>query len=398
MQLKSVQALRAFAALAVVMCHLRALEGKYLSSTLPNGEIDLSTVILQPFWENGAGGVDLFFVISGFIMVWVAGETQRTARGGAQFLFARATRIYPLWWLFAATMAAYFFVTYGVPWDAERLAKEGVTGTEHLIKSALLVPQNGHPVLGVGWTLVHEMYFYLGFALLIFCIPARFRIYGIIFWGIAVIAGSLLGLSDKTAKTFVELIFYPMTLQFIMGALVAYAIKAGYRRFAWLTTLLGLTGLVVVFFTLDFKSGGILLAQLNLADPSQFTLGWGRTLLFGIPAALLIHGLVSLELEHGLGRCIPKLMVSIGDWSYALYLGHLIVIPAFGRIVFNRLSADGLIDNAAFIVVGVVGSVVAAALTYVLFEKPLIGVFRTLRRTLFGRAVPQGTIPEKTAP
>ena len=388
MQLKSVQGLRAFAALAVVMCHLLAIEGIHAGQPQ----------VLDDIWINGAAGVDLFFVISGFIMVWVAGETEQSLRGGAQFLFARLTRIYPLWWLFAAAMAAYFFITYGVPWDAERLAKEGMTGTSHLINSALLFPQNGHPVLGVGWTLVHEMYFYAGFAVLILLVPARFRLLGILVWGGAVIAGSLLGLSDKTAKTFVELTFYPMTFEFVMGALVAYAVKAGYRGFAWATAAMGLACLVAVFITFDFKTGGMLLAPLGLTDPSQFTLGWGRTLCFGIPAALLLHGLVCLELEHGFGRRIPKLFVSIGDWSYALYLCHILVLSAVARVMYPALKSDGIVDNIAFIAIGIVASIIVSAMSYALFEKPLIGFFRRMRRKLFGQAVPPNTIPEKTAP
>lgn len=368
-KLQSVQALRAVAALAVVMCHLHGLEVRYLGES----------ALLGPIWVNGASGVDLFFVISGFIMVWVAGDTQVGPAGAGPFIYARLTRIYPLWWLFAAAMAAYFYLAYGVPWDAERLAREGMSGPSHLVLSALLWPQAGHPVLGVGWTLVHEMYFYVVFAIVILALPARWRLPALLLWGTIVALGGAFGLSDKHAGTVVELVFYPMSLQFLMGALVAYALKAGWRKGAVLSAILG-TGLnVAVFLTFDFRTGGLLLSGVQVQDMGALTLGFGRTFCFGIPAALLVYGLVALELDKRLALPVPRLLVAIGDWSYALYLGHLLVISAVARVLFPHFAmADSVIDSLGFIALAIVASVLVSALTYKLFERPTLRLLRRL--------------------
>lgn len=368
MKLSTVQALRAIAALAVVFCHLLAIEKKHSGG--PN--------VLTDIWINGAAGVDLFFVISGFIMVWVAGDMPQTATSTSRFLYSRFTRIYPLWWLFAAAMAGYFLLAYGEPWDAARLANHDLDGPSHLLASAFLLPQPDHPVLGVGWTLVHEMYFYIGFALMILALPARFRLFGILTWGALVIAGALAGLSDAFAGNFVELVFHPMTVEFVLGALVAFAIKSGFTRFAKLATIFGAAAIVGVFFTFDFPTGGLLLSFLEIKDIGGFNISWGRVLVFGLPSAILLYGLVSLELTTKLGERIPRILVSIGDWSYALYLCHILVMSAVARIIYPRFANESLFDNIVFLIVATVVSVIVSALTYYIVERPLIGLFRRL--------------------
>ncbi len=372
MKLNSVQALRGLAALAVMIAHLRSVDAKH-SGELP---------ILSEVWINGVSGVDLFFVISGFIMVWVSGDMARGVGSVGRFLFSRITRIYPLWWLFASVMAVYFWVAYGVPWDAENLAKFQISGPQHLAASYALLPQETFPVLGVGWTLVHEMYFYLGFALLLF-LPPRWRIASLALWGAGIIWGSLAGLSASFAGNLLELAFYPMTFEFIMGAFVAVAIKVGWHRFGAVTASLGAIGYVAVFLSFDFTTGGPLLAALNLENANAFTLGWGRTLFFGIPAALLLHGLVSLELNGRITRFIPGLAVRIGDWSYALYLCHMLVLSAVARLYFPLFSGPGYLDNIAFMLIAGVASVVVSALTYHIYETPTLNWFRTLRKKWF---------------
>ncbi|MEM9939012.1 MAG: acyltransferase [Pseudomonadota bacterium] len=373
MQLRSVQALRAFAAIAVLMCHLYAIES--VQSGGPG--------VMTDVWVNGASGVDFFFVISGFIMVWVAGETDQTPRSAARFLFARVTRIYSLWWLFAGLMATYFLVAYGQPWDTARVEIADTTGVWHLLKSALLIPQPVHPVLGVGWTLIHEMYFYIAFSVLILLCPARFRLIGILVWGAAVIAGALFTTPVGHAGTLLELAVFPMTLEFLLGALIAYAIRAGARALALPALALGFIAYVVIFIDFSFTHGEGLLARFGWDLPATFALGWGRTILFGLPAGAILYGLVSLELQHGLKRIIPDFAVRLGDWSYALYLSHILVISAVGRVFFPTFGNDSLIDNWIFLTTAALAAIVASGLTYHLFEQPLMRRFATWRSSLF---------------
>lgn len=367
-KLKSIQALRGIAALAVFFCHLFAIEEAHAGRDAK----------LTDLWINGAHGVDLFFVISGFIMVWVAADVGRGFGAAGTFLYSRVTRIYPLWWLFAGAMALFLLFFKGVPWDAARLDPKELDGTVHLIKSFLLWPQPEHPVLGVGWTLVHEMYFYVGFAALILLLPARWRIFGILAWGAAVLFGALSGWSNTFGNNLIELIFYPMTLQFMAGALVGYAIKAGWTRHALLFTALGIGGLLIAFFELDRPTIASLLSALGSEQP-QLISPWRRTLLYGLSSAALIYGLVAMEAHRNLGRLIPKFMVDLGDWSYSLYLCHVLVISGVGRITYGVIDPD--MFGAPLIYLGLVtaATLTTSALTYHFFERPSIRFFRQWR-------------------
>lgn len=368
-RLNSVQALRGIAALAVMLCHLIAIEAGQA------GRADK----LTDFWVAGAHGVDLFFVISGFVMVWVASDLQRGRRSAADFLYARATRIYPLWWLFAGAMATMLFLVRGVPWDATRLDPKELDGTVHLIKSFALLPQPEHPVLGVGWTLVHEMYFYVGFAALILLVPIKHRVSALLVWGAVVLIASMAGASTSYGRNFTELVFNAMTLQFIAGALVAYAIKAGWRRYALTSAIVGALGLVAVFLSWDKALLAALpigfdWAQLDPAGPP-----WHRVFFYGGPAAVLLYGLVALELEGKLTNRIPNSLVALGDWSYSLYLCHVLTISAAGRVTYFLFGSDSAWATMLWLISASLFSILTAAVTYQFFERPLIRYFRKWR-------------------
>ena len=121
-KLYSIQALRGIAALAVFLCHVMAIEEAHSERAHK----------LTDLWINGAHGVDLFFVISGFIMVWVAGDLRRGLGQAGDFLFSRATRIYPLWWLFAIAMVIFFWTMKGTLYDAPRVDAAGLRALEAL--------------------------------------------------------------------------------------------------------------------------------------------------------------------------------------------------------------------------------------------------------------------------
>jgi peptidoglycan/LPS O-acetylase OafA/YrhL len=117
MKLQSIQILRGIAALLVVIFHVRAQEMLAIGG---NGLAEMP--FLNGFVNNGFAGVDLFFVISGFIMVYVTDGVRPGIRSSLDFLFARATRIYPLWWFFSALMIAmmisYNLLGFGANWCA----------------------------------------------------------------------------------------------------------------------------------------------------------------------------------------------------------------------------------------------------------------------------------------
>ncbi len=358
-QLRSIQALRGLAALAVMFAHLHGVEGRH------SGE----DPVLSEAWIAGVSGVDLFFVISGFIMVWVAGDTAPTRRNAAKFLFARIMRIYPLWWLFAAAMAAYFLLAYGAPWDAEKLSAAKVGGIEHLIKSFLLIPHDAFPILPLGWTLMHEMYFYVVFALILL-LPQDYRIRACCLWALIIMAAVSAQMTGFYANTLVNLILFPMTLEFLLGAGVAWMIKAGWVQYRWLALGLGLLGLVLAYLNIDFQSTDTLL-------PTT------RTFAYGPAFALLLYALVAIERTSRFGQRIPQFAVRLGDWSYSLYLCHLLVISAIGRVFFAYFGQSGIVDNIIFLLISVVATVIISAVVYQMFERRVLSVSKRARSAWF---------------
>lgn len=279
-KLDSIQLLRALAASAVVVYHI-------------------------PLFRNGAWGVDVFFVISGFIMALV------TAKPTRHFLTKRIIRVVPLYWL--GTLGV-FAIALLLP----SLLDNTTADLEGLIKSLLFIPyQKGEyvqPLLFLGWTLNFEMFFYALFAMAM-AINHRHRL---LICSAMIAALVLLG--QVMAFEAVVPAFYTdaILLEFIfgMGCYALYARTAAWRaRLAtgtrWTLVLLGVACLACMPFS-------------DALDPMLGRAGyWGIPALFGFLA--IVHGLSSIRL--------PTALVLIGDASFSLYLFHPYVMKAFGKVV-----------------------------------------------------------------
>lgn len=452
MKLQSIQALRGVAALLVVFFHARALEMKGIAA---NGLTEQP--LIGGLFTNGFAGVDLFFVISGFIMVFVTRDGLNGLKPAASFLFARVTRIYPVWWAFVGCMTIYMLAAHGVSGQSEGWQKAafGHPMVPYLVKSFLLVPQEPFPVLNVGWTLIHEVYFYIVFALFLL-MPRKWLPFLLGGWTIIVTAGALLGFSQPTAMTWVSLAVHPMTLEFVLGAIAGLAVTKG---------LIWRSGILTQVATL-----WLMAALCYEASANDFLLQWGRVIWFGLPCALLVYGCAGLDMTKRHAWLIPSLIgllvtlslyqltgvdrtspdaarrdatiltvavgaiamaivtwfgwllgqgtperlrqtrsvfkplldgaVKVGDWSFALYLCHLIVLSAL-RIVFGligqsdslapvfRLGHPGVLDNITFAISGLILTLTASALSYRFYEQPLTILFGRLRKVLFRRDQPQ---------
>ncbi len=452
MKLQSIQALRGVAALLVVLLHARAFEIKGIAA---NGLTEQPLV--GGLFANGFAGVDLFFVISGFIMVFVTRDGLTGWKPAASFLFARVTRIYPVWWAFAGCMTIYMLAAHGVSGQSEGWHKAafGHPMVPYLVKSFLLIPQEPFPVLNVGWTLIHEVYFYLVFTLFLL-MPRRWLPLLLAIWSVLVISGALLGYSRPTATTFLSLAVHPMTLEFTLGAVIGLAVTKG---LIWRSGILTLVATLWLLAALCYEGAG-----------NAFLLQWGRVFSYGLPCALLVYGCAGLDMTKrhawlipaligalvmvslyqltGLDRTSPEaarrnamiLTVSVGaitmaiviwsgwllgqrapdqlqrirsifrrlfdgairvgDWSFSLYLCHLLVLGALQKVFerigqseslapFFRLGHAGGLDNITFAVLGLVLTVTASALSYRFYEQPVTVLFGRLRKKLFRRGQPQ---------
>jgi exopolysaccharide production protein ExoZ len=266
-KLRSIQVLRALAACSVVVLH----------SYLRSGDFHPNEIRL------GAAGVDLFFVISGFIMANVSvGRTWR------QFLADRLWRIYPMWWIAA------------IPW---LFAMD--RGTHSLLASVTLWPIFGpafaYPTPLLGWTLCFEMLFYAAMGLALATRPAV---------PLAMLAITLV-LAQTTNIALFAFTGNPLILEFLAGVVVAKLPRD--ERLGLPLLAVAAVGLVLAplgFFTL------------HIADNPQMAAA--RALFWGGPAAIAVYACLCLDKRFAGRRW--NLPVLLGDASYSIYLFHLTVI------------------------------------------------------------------------
>ncbi|MGD9801327.1 MAG: acyltransferase family protein [Parvularculaceae bacterium] len=304
----------------------------------------------------GMSGVDIFFVISGFIM-WTttiaAGTSPQT------FMERRLIRIVPLYW--AMTLFTAFISlsppSLGLGYDVA-----------YLVRSLLFLPSDvsipGHPlllvpVLQVGWTLNLEMFFYAVFALGLF-LPPRARLW---FVGAAISTPVFLGLvvGDRLP---VALRFYtrPELLEFVAGVLLGAAYAHGRSPKGAAPAVLLCAGAVI------------------LAAAGQPALNF-RALDWGLPALMLCAG--ALAFEDGLHRRPSVLMKLLGDASYSIYLVHIPMLAVLRKLF--GWSAGGPFDAGRTLTLTALASAGCVAV-YFLFEKP---VDRALRARLLKRRAPR---------
>jgi exopolysaccharide production protein ExoZ len=354
--LGSIQALRGFAVMLVVLFHVQHYTAERLQ--LPN---------LLPRFEIGVAGVDLFFVISGFIMVY-ASERLYARRGGVRIFFLRRiARIVPMYWAATTLLLVYLLARYG-----DLSAASGGAGPDYVAASYLFYPYlrpdgSGLPLLGVGWTLNFEAFFYALFGLSL-VLPRRIAVpaLGVVFV-LLVALRELFSPPDPF-----DFWFNPLILEFILGTCMAMAYRAGLRlpmRLVWILVVLG-----VATLTWSWREG-------HLLGPSS----WWRILFWGLPA-LAIVGALALAERPVANNLFWRVSGFLGDASYSIYLFHTLALGlpliALGPVIAPA-SAPWL--YVAALLIATVGLPV---LVYRFAEKPLTA---TLRRMIEKRPPPQAS-------
>ncbi len=344
--LNNIQGLRGLAVLAVVLSHLLVIEGKYAGDR-----------ILPHFFQTGFAGVDLFFAISGFVMVYVAWANPAGFKTAFVFLFSRVGRIYPLYWLVSLAVLGLWLVRPDMVFSSSG-------GHVDLVRSFLLWPGRSFPLLQVGWTLIHEMYFYLVFTLLLL-LPQKWRLAGLLLWAGGII---VFFATNKAAHgPLLTLISNPLTLEFIGGALAALVWQHWPGRF-WLLALVA--------------GGAFMGAAMVFADaygPSDFWTSAVRPICFTPGVALLVYGAAGAETA---GRRFFPILSWLGTQSYSLYLTHVLSLSAAGRI-WALIARPGPWDNFLAMPVLLAIAIAAGQLVHVYAERPLLETVKTWRRSLF---------------
>lgn len=353
----SLQIWRAVAALLVLLYHLATI----LKHRVPV-EVEARD-FLRPFEWTGLAGVDLFFVVSGVVMTTTCYSQLGQAHEVIPFLKRRIARIYPLYWI----------VTFGVLalcWTAPSLAARSKTDVAEIMQSFMLWPQTDYPIVGVGWTLTYEMFFYLTFAVLL-AFPRRYFVALLAAWAITTMA--LFPLFSEPAPRGIlgnlslPLYASPLVLEFIAGCFIALGYRHGRMPGAKPTLVVGLLWL--------FAIGGYFGS--HYFDEAAY--GAVRLGVFGIPAVLLIYGTLSLE-RNG-ARPTSPLFLKLGDASYSLYLTHVYVILLLVGLYTRVEFAKGEFSRLGLVFASLIACCAVGLASFRWVEAPLT---RTARSWISG--------------
>jgi exopolysaccharide production protein ExoZ len=341
-ELIGVQYLRAVAVILVVIHHLYTNEIKYLF--IP---------------QLGGFGVDIFFVISGFIMWHTTAETNISV---IEFWRHRIIRIVPLYWFFLSIMVLVAVV-------APQSLKSTVITPENAIKSFLFIPHLHvvqkiiAPILIPGWSLNYEMYFYFlfGVALLVPSRPFRATLLGVLLLGLVAL-GLVVQPEGAVAVTYTN----PALLKFLGGIILAILYRSN-----WLEgTALGLTLLLI----------GTLSRSISISD------GYGLfESLAGLSSTTIVAG--ALALEPALRRSPSVLLHTVGNASYSIYLSHLSLVrlSELGWRHFSPLGSSEVLD-VTYVVFAFAFAIIGGISVYFAIERPMLNLLRRRRAAVSARA------------
>ena len=312
--INNLQLLRAFAAINVVYLHV-----------LIGGESYGKPSIVFPYVGGwGANGVDIFFVISGFVMIYTHSINPKTI---LNFYKSRILRIVPVYWLITSfIILIYFFFP--------NIFRSLIIDIKSSISSFLFVSQilnSSHPIINLGWTLEWEMLFYLIFGLALYFRTLNRIIISIFFMMVLIIFVS-------------EKLYF---LEFFLGVISGYL-------YIKLKKINQNTGFIILVL-------GILALLMSL-NPNSKLVDYDRVLIWGLPATLIVIGATySKQVKN-------QFILYLGDASYSIYLLQMLTIPGFYKII-THLNIN--IDNTFLSIICLLSSITFGCIFYSCVEKKL---------------------------
>ena len=329
----SIQSLRGIASLMVVMAHAQVY--MHVRNYIPD---------IQSIYDFGRAGVDVFFVISGFIMVYVSADKFEKKGASLDFFIRRLIRIIPMYWLCTIALSVLLismpqYFSQGKSFDLM-----------HFVASLFFIPWENtigiaKPVLMVGWTLNFEMYFYIIFSFMLM-LSARFFLPII---SIVMIGGALLSTVLSVKHPIVHLVTSPLLIEFLLGAIIGVIFMGSREIKKSISLVILMAGLICCVVAVVYANNN-----------------YHRLVIWGFPVSMIVFGVVFYEKSYRplLGN---PLLVILGNSSYSLYLVHIFVINALGTFWFSVVDDY----HVLFIVMCMVFSVPIAHVVYRLIEKPV---------------------------
>ncbi|MEI4482247.1 MULTISPECIES: acyltransferase family protein [unclassified Phyllobacterium] len=342
----NIQGLRAVAVLMVTVSHI-------YWPILP-----LRTHWSQEFVDSiGPAGVDLFFVISGFVIYLMAKRSGKVAETKGrffafwEFVVKRLIRIYPVYWIaFGVATLIMGYVELAPDWLEKK----------PWLELFLLVSQPNNRILAA-WTLILEMYFYAVAALVILILP-RHIVLGFSIWFAVVTAAIalafLLGKDWMLMTAFTSLLY-----DFLFGMAIGWLIERKIAGWGISSIAIGVLSLLVgaAFFRMH---GGW------FSMPS-----WYRMACFGIPSAFIVYGFVAVEVRSG--WTFAKPWQRLGDASYSVYIWHQMIFACLAMACTKMGWMDSVpskVLGAGFIII----AISVGFFSYYRIERPILKLARAI--------------------
>jgi exopolysaccharide production protein ExoZ len=310
----------------------------------------------------GAFGVDIFFVISGAVMMITSQNSFGRSGARAAFLRRRIARIYPPYWFYSLAMCVF------------PIAAGELIPPRYLLESLLLLPVLNplgklRPILGVGWTLSYELYFYLMFALVL-GVTRRWAplALGLLLGGMTLLATLVLD-GHRAWGMFLS---DPIAFEFLAGVLIG----------AWSSKLLELP---------RWLGPGLVLLGLFWWACSWEPAPVDRWLVWGAPALVVVLGTLAAE-KSGSWRKVPRMFIALGDSSYSLYLLHPPLFVVLAGLA-KRGRWLGVLPTELAVALAMTVALAACYPAHVMIERPLISA---MRRLLF-RLAPRGSALDRAS-
>jgi exopolysaccharide production protein ExoZ len=344
-RLSSIEALRVSAVLLVIFYHVHTIMTPIVGK-MPFGG----------FFQSGSSrGVDIFFVLSGFAIVWTyAGEVGRPARWRS-FMAQRLLRIYPAAIIMTACAAMLYASGFGGPDKAAKLEPG------NLILSFIMMAERSSSVLNVAWTLKYIIFFYGLFGLAI--IDLGVGIFAIGLWQIGILLHTYAHLGGGAWDDY---FLQPMGLEFGFGIICALLLKRVQNRLssqaARRLLLVGLIGFIACKLTESF---------IMHADLSPSVEVWP----FGLSSAAMLVGLAVLDLRGAVR--FPPICVTLGVASFSVYLVNYSAI-VLGTKAIQSFGIDIGGDLIPYMIAGAAFG--CGLLFYILVDKPIQRAIKRMRK------------------
>jgi len=320
--------MRGVAALSVVCGH--AVTMRFGMGLSPEVAFDVLGLLQS-------GVVDVFFVISGFIIASTAAEIGNASGrlGAMEFAAKRAGRIYPVYWLILATAVASSYWIDVFPPEA-KLTNHHVS-LEHIFSLS-----TGNYFVSPAWSLCFELYFYAAVAVIVLLTPR---------YVMQILVATVFVVATLDLATNIHFAIYsdPITLEFGFGVCIACLVKHGFHP-SWPRTAAALALCLFV-------------AGAYIAAGGHWISGFQRVATYGLGSALLIYAVVVSEID---GARFPKWLQYLGAMSYSLYISHHLLLTWLAK--YNPSRIPGPIQIATWIGL----ALVLAVVLYEFFERPIL--------------------------